>query len=287
MVNIYKKHPAIFAKDASSIIFNITKKLFMTVVGTVVITLGSVDEVRSEIQFVPGNLLNTEGNSNNMYPFNFSGRYQQVFTASEFASFGEVALITQLAFRLDTTFGSAFSATIPHIQINLSTTQASVDGLSPIFADNIGADETVVLNGELSLASSFNNLGKDPQEFDVFIPLETPFLYDYTQGNLLLDVRNYSYVFIPTLDAHNVVGDSISRRWHDDVNSPTATLSEDGVDDGNPDNFSNSLGLVTQFTFESVEQPTAEVPEPGTALGVGVLGVLGWLLKKKRTSTKL
>jgi hypothetical protein len=286
MVNIYKKHPGIFSEDASSIIFNIIKKMLMTVAGTVVITLGTVDKARTEIQFVPENLLNTEGNSNNMYPFNFSGRYQQVFAASEFATLGGAALITQLAFRLDTTFGSAFSATIPHIQINLSTTQASVDGLSPIFADNIGTDETAVVNGELSLASSFNSLGTQPQGFDVYIPLQTPFLYDYTQGNLLLDVRNYSYVFIPTLDAHNVVGDSISRRWHDDVNSPTATFSEDGVDDGNPDNFSNSLGLVTQFTFETVEQPTAEVPEPGTALGVGVLGVVGWLLKKKRTSSK-
>ena len=251
----------------------VLKKLSMAAAVATFFALGTVSTAQAVTLVVPGSLSSTEGNTNNASPFNFLGRNQQVFAASEFTSLSEPELITQISFRPDAVFGEAFSFTIPNIQINLSTISAAVDGLSATFLDNIGTDETVVFSGPLFLSSAFTGPATEPKDFDISINLQTPFLYNPTVGNLLLDVRNFSENFsVSVFDAQNVVGDSISRGWINDVNSPTS------LGDGNPYSFSNSLGLVTQFTFVPVP-----VPEPSPALSLLAFGVLGGgiLLKRK------
>src|SRR5690242_878780 len=88
---------------------------------------------------VPNTLSGVEGNGNNNFPFDSTSpqRYQQVYASSQFGAGG---LITQLAFRPDGLVGHAFSVTISNIQIDLSTTIAAPDGLSSIFASNVGPD---------------------------------------------------------------------------------------------------------------------------------------------------
>lgn len=101
-------------------------------------------------------------------------------------------LITELRFRPDRYYGTAFSTTIPNIQINLSTTTRNPESLSSTFANNVGPDNTVVFNGPLTLSSAFTGPAGGPKDFDIVIPLTTPFLYNPAAGNLLVEVRNSS-----------------------------------------------------------------------------------------------
>jgi hypothetical protein len=120
----------------------------------------------------------------------------------------------------------------------------------------------VVFSGSLSLSSSFTGPVGGPKAFDIVTTLETPFLYDPSGGNLLLDVRNFSNTTTTQFDAHNAAGDSISRVYYaNDANAATA-------DSG------NSAGLIAQFTF---------IPEPGTLplVGLSVMGLLALVRRKK------
>lgn len=191
---------------------------------------------------VPGSLENVEGNQSNAFPFNrgISYRYQQVYSASEFNP-SDPVLITEIRFRPDFNAGSSFSAILPDVQVNMSTTTTAPDALSSTYAENIGPDDTVVSSGPLPLSS--DTTGAGPFDFDIVIPLSTPFLYDPQQGNLLLDIRNYGGgVWTTAFDAEDTIGDSSSRVSTNhivgDVNSPTAALND-------------SWGLVTQFVLEA------------------------------------
>ncbi len=190
---------------------------------------------------VPSSLENVEGNESNIFPFGLgaSYRYQQVYSASEFDP-SEPVLVTEVRFRPDFLAGRSFSALLPDVQINISTTSTAPDGLSSTFADNVGPDDTVVFSGPLPLSS--NATGAGPFDFDIVIPLSTPFFYDPQAGNLLLDIRNFGGGDgTPGFDIENTIGDSTSRvtttHIAGDVNSSTAALND-------------SRGLVTQFELE-------------------------------------
>lgn len=121
-------------------------------------------------------------------PSSSSMRYQQVYSDPQFAEIGpDGVFITRIAFDLAVGPGARqFSATISNIQINFSTTTRSSGDLSTVFAENVGADDVVVVGpGPLRLSSAGY-----PGRFDISIPLTTSFFYDPAAGNLLLDVRN-------------------------------------------------------------------------------------------------
>ena len=217
---------------------------------------------------VPNSARTIEGNSNNSFPFNISivglpsQRYQQVYAASQFGGGG---LITQIVFRPDAGAGHAFTSTLPDMQIDLSTTSAPDDGLSTTFANNVGADDTVVFaRGALTLSSAFTGPPSGPKDFDIIITLTTPFLYNPALGNLLLDVRNFGAGSTCSFDAVNTPGDGVSR-----VFSTTSVNDTTGSTD--------SLGLVTGFNI---------VPEPGTAMllvgGGTLLALFGGCRRRQR-----
>ena len=249
-------------------------------VGLIVLVLGSMISVAeaTTMVVVPFFDTTTEGNDNNGFPFNIgnsSMRYQQVYGATDFV-LGGVATpqnITQIAFRPDASAGGAFSSTLLSIQIDLSTTSKAPDGLSTTFADNVGANDTVVFpRGPLALSSSNSGPAAGPKAFDIVVNLSTPFLYDPTKGNLLLDVRNFSGGTATFLDAQITQGDSISRvlsGW------PGSTVSSST-------GTADTIGLVTQFTFGAA----SVVPEPptGTLIGVGAGMMFGYrsLLVRRR-----
>ena len=247
--------------------------------GSVLIALGVVGTTQAAT-VVPNNLETTEGSRNNVFPFNIRGpsrsqRYQQIYSASDFASFSEPELITQILFRPDGPFGRSFASTLPDIQINFSTTTVAVDSLSRNFADNLGSDDTVVFSGPLSLSSANTGPVGGPKDFDIVIDLQTPFLYNPSVGNLLLDVRNFAGGFTTAFDATSIFGDSVSRAFTSissgNVNSPNAASTD-------------SLGLVTKFvtTPQDVpEPPSQDVPEPASVLGLLTISILGATIRKK------
>lgn len=146
---------------------------------------------------MPNNLATIEAGNNNAFPFDIaasslsSQRYQQVYSAGQFAAVPGGGYITQIIFRPDTgSHGSAFSSTLGSMTIQLSTTTAGPDGLNTTFANNIGTNAVTVYYGSLPLNSACTGPANGPKDFDIAINLKTPFFYNPAQGNLLMDVWN-------------------------------------------------------------------------------------------------
>ena len=118
-----------------------------------------------------GTVIFAETGSSNAYPFNFSGysgEYQQVYSASSFNGPVDITAITFF------TGPISDSSITGNYTLDLSTTSASPLHLSTNYASNTGADNAVFFNGSVSSSLTFTG---------------TPFLYDPSKGNLLLDVE--------------------------------------------------------------------------------------------------
>ena len=103
------------------------------------------------------------------------------------------------------------------MQINLSTTTKSPDGLDSVFEQNIGLDDTVAFGP--SSASLLSAGGNGLSTFDLYFRLSNSFRFNPADGNLLVDFRIYQGIRlsgppppqgIAILDAFNIVGDSVS-----------------------------------------------------------------------------
>ena len=118
-------------------------------------------------------------------------RIQEVYGAQNF-TVTDTLHITELRYRPDTTYGRAFNTIVGNIEIRLSTTTLAPDGLSQNYAQNPGSDETLVHSGSLEISSQFIGPPGEPKNFDIIIPLQTPFFYNPAAGNLLVDIRNFT-----------------------------------------------------------------------------------------------
>ena len=208
----------------------------------------------------PGALATQQGDTGNLFPILSPDpiRYQQVIDHAEFASMaagGEY--ITQIAFRVHSP-GIAFTADISSLQINLSTTTKAPDALSPTFAANVGADDTVVFPAaSVQFSTSVAGPVDGPQAFDLVITFPTPFHYDPAQGNLLVDIRNASgATHDPAndqqIDATGAFGDTTSRVYNlGDVNAASAGTTGSSFE-------MDSFGAVMRF----ISTPNAPAPAP-------------------------
>ena len=235
-----------------------SRVLLASLVAAAVSAIGLSAPARAGEVVVPSAQVGAEGNWNNGFPFNIgywqipSMRYQQVYGAADWAAVSEPVLITEIRFRKDGGFTGGFSSVLPHVQINLSTTIFAPDQLTRIFDDNVGLDDTVVFDGPLPLSSPQSTRSPLPHPFDIVIPLQTPFLYDPSRGNLLLEVRNYGGGRTTFFDSHvasdqtSVSSTNVGGR----VDSPTA-------------NFTYTGGLITKFAFVPARIAVALDVKPG------------------------
>jgi hypothetical protein len=197
---------------------------------------------------VPVGLSGTEGNSSvNDFLNSSSFRMQMVFDASQFSiPAGASGRVDQIAFRADGGSTGPVQYLFSGGSVTLSTIPVGPDGLSTTFANNIGANAVTIYNGALNLGGGYVS-GQSPQAFANQIPGITPFWYNPQQGNLLVDIVGGGGIplFLGALDAHNVVGDGVSRvvAYH--------FLAESGTAD--------SLGLVTRFNMTVVPEPSTTV----------------------------
>ena len=194
----------------------------------------------------------TFGNTNpvlgNAYPFThttYVSEYQQVYDGSFFSG---PSLINQITF-------FAGPGVMPGITgnftLNFSTTSKSPATLGTVYANNLGLDNTLFFSGAVSNTLTFTG---------------SPFLFDPSKGNLLLDVL----VNTPASANSSLIGSCGSDTNRAFSFSGTGPAVGTGTNPGlcSP----NSFGLKTQFTFTAVSVPE---PTPLAMFGAGLLGLLG------------
>jgi hypothetical protein len=166
-------------------------------------------------------------------------RYQQVFTPVGIPHIdgADAFWISAMMIRPDEAAFTTLAADMD-LQINLSTTSRGPDGLSTVFADNTGTDETVVF------PRTWWRMVASPGTYSTITEFAQPFYYDTRAGNLLVDVRYFGGGGETTiLDAVNVSNDDTSRVWANSVNANSGTA--------------DSLGLVFGFYVTPIPEPTS------------------------------
>ena len=198
----------------------------------------------------PAELLNTDGPSF-VTPAAFSVHYQQLYAASMFSNLPQGGgTLKDVAFRIDAPSGSQWTALKTGVQITVSTFTGG--SLSPIFAENIGADAFRLIDASQTTILNSGYIDPfTPALFEVAFGNPQGFHYDPSLGGLLVDVTGLSVPLL--LDSY--VGNTTTAVWQSaqDPNSPQGRLVTEG--------------LVTLFRFS--------VPEPSSyvlfALGLGAL----------------
>lgn len=186
-------HPLIAAGPRIPLMRTVTRACAaMAVLGTFILLLEGVPCTQAaEIQIAsPGSYVDTEGEgcfcSASASPY----RYQQVFPAADFAALGnQPHWIVAFGPRADQSVTSPHTAYLPDNYIRLSTTQREPGKPDPVFDANFGSDVSLFYDGPLTMVADVAGPGPGPKEFyhADFPAGVTPFLYDPSQGNLLLD----------------------------------------------------------------------------------------------------
>ena len=194
-------------------------------------------ELRAQVIVVPNAQATNDGNASATTPTGAAlVRAMRIFDAAQFAALSGPSFLTQFAWRPDTILGQSGPHSV-NLRIYASTTTRSVAGLSMTFADNLGADNTLVFNGTLNWATGNLPGPGNTRQFDIVFPCTTPFLYDPAAGNLLLDTQLSGNGQSITLDT--VVGNPTAREIVNSTSSTAVTAA-----------FVAPFVQVTQFTFE-------------------------------------
>ena len=173
-------------------------------------------------------------------------------------------MISQLAFRLKPGTGS-INATATSFSLFMSTTTFTPATMTTTFATNRGTDYTMVVSGTGTLWSSPGCTGSAPCPFDIVFAFATPFLYNRSNGNLLIETQATGYNGVGTgqFDVQNYATNPL-------VGEVTAfPIAPTGAKE-----FSDN---ITQLTFTQVPEPSSD------ALAICGLGTLVMLrLRRKR-----
>ena len=165
--------------------------------------------------------------------------YQQIYSSQEFTS--SPILITQVAFSTSSSISDATSASLA-LDVHLGVAATSAANPSATFSMNRGANYQDVFSRTLTFTPALNNT------FDMGISLSSPFFYNPSMGDLLLDIQITQAPRI-TGSALYFGGDSSDT----DNRIFSASPSTTGRVDFNT--------LATQFTFSPQATTT---PEPSS-----------------------
>jgi hypothetical protein len=225
--------------------------------------LGGVGQVKAGSA---GPVLGTYNTANTL-PFmaNDSGtssgtsiEYQQVYAAWAFS--GPIN-IRSLGFFFASQFGGNPAILSGNYKISFSTastTYTPVDILSPNLADNIGTPLQTFYSGTSISGMSPNG------SLEYTINGTTPYLYDPSQGNLLMDI----YVTNQADEPDPFTQGSMQADRSGEVMSRAYAIANLG-------NGRDTIGLVTQFN------PTPE-PASLTLLSLGALSLVGYGWRRRK-----
>ena len=193
---------------------------------------------------------------------------QQLFRPSAFAGQWQTPVeITGIAFRV-ADGAPAYSATVPSLQINLSTSARTPETMARSYLANKGADETTVYLHNNIFFSSPDTPPINP--FGIQITFDKPFIYDPTKGSLLMDFISGG--------TSSYSGSALisSQLYHSLSSSPGAAVSPN-----NPLGAPNTVlpyALITEFSW-------TPIPEPST-IGLLVTGAAALLLTFGRSKNR-
>jgi hypothetical protein len=164
-----------------------------------------------------------EGNSS-ITPNRDQIRVQYLIPASEFAGLPAThRRIVGFNFRSDRTQTTPVNWTFPNEQIWMSTT--SLNSLTTTFDANQGADKTLVFNGPVTYPLLGTGPAAGPRGIADGLKLQSPFFYDPSKGNLLIEEKRFdgNYPVPATVD---IVSNISGRLLLNDPgpNAPTGIL---------------------------------------------------------------
>ncbi len=188
----------------------------------------------------------------NCMPFGcgYNGEYQQIYTAGAFSG---PTTINALQFYNTQNDSSATAINSGNWKISLSTTSADWNTLSATPGANVGPDNSMVFDGDLSQSWIFGHT--------LTISLSSPFTYDPSNGNLLMDVLSSGLPAIGSTGSSSIYFDT---NGFDSGNYDGNSIMGRVLDNGTVD---SGYGLVTGF--DSVSAPVTSVPAPTTLLLIG------------------
>jgi len=212
----------------------------------------------------------------NAIPFGSEGmRYQQVYDTSIFAG---PQFILSVAFSIIDNPNSPFSFD-SDIRLRFGHTDVAVGALSTVLDSNITSPLTTVFDGTLFLSTppqpgSTGPLVGGQDSFGVVFQFDSPFSYDPTQGNLLMEInilRGSETDSFFAIDPDSII---TSRAWQ--------TLGQPGLTDEDP----IRTGLYTRFIILgeddiTVPDPIDPIPEPATLFLLGSGLIAGAAFRKK------
>jgi len=195
--------------------------------------------------------------------------FQTAYAASNFSTVPIGSQITAIGYRLDggqTTQLNAISYSTFQLQIGQSAN--AIGSLSNTFADNLGADTVLAINGLSIPGGSFADApGINPNPFYI-LTFGTPYIY--TGGDLLVTIREAGNATPLSIDAVPAGGGTSTVAF---VGDASATSGESGI------NFFNAP--VIQLVFGSA----SAVPEPSTwtMMLLGFAGI-GLAIRRRRAA---
>jgi hypothetical protein len=184
--------------------------------------------VPSQSLVVPNALSTTEGNSSTAYPWNRATqvRAQYFYDSANFTSQSITfpIAITRLRWRVD---GAATCVGRVYNNVTVQCCTAPVDHLAvtSTFANNRGLDLVTVASGQATVIAV--PAASAPGSFYVDVPLTTPFAYDPTVGDLMVEIDHDGTYTGGTSASTDLISGTVnlsSRVWHS--TSQTATTSQ-------------------------------------------------------------
>jgi hypothetical protein len=142
--------------------------------------------VSAEVRIVsPPSLANVEGDGN-AADTGGPGRIQYLFPASDFLALSpSQRWLVSWNFRGDASQTTPVDWTFNNAKLWMSTTDK--DSLTNVFDDNHGPDKTLVIDGTVTYPILASGPAEGPRDFANGTPLQTPFYYDPSKGNLLIE----------------------------------------------------------------------------------------------------